>query len=99
MGNNSSNYNACEVIHLFDDDGNGKMYYFKEPSENATSHLICNCYCFNPNCGHGKFGPLGKLGPDHPYIANAYYTDDNGNIVGYNFKSNNDICIPDVIQN
>lgn len=97
MGNyihGSADPGLWEVIDFND---NNEIHYYKEVSDDTTSQLICNEYCFNPNCYHDKFGPEGRVDPCHPYIANTYYTDEDGNIVGYNFKGPKNTNIPNSI--
>lgn len=48
--------------------------------------MICENFCFKPDCNHGKICPEGRIGPGYPYIDNTFNIDDKGEIVGYNYK-------------
>lgn len=93
MGNTLESGDGWETINMSDD----CLHYFKNAPTNAKQHLVCNQYCFNPSCVHDRTGPCPK-GSDDIFIPNAYYIDDNGKIVGYNFTTDKDVRIPDTIM-
>ena len=87
MGNSIDTGDPWETISFHDNE----MHYFRKPSSYATPHLLCDQFCFNPQCKHHKMS-------QESLIRNEYYTDHNGNIVGYDFEYDGDVSIPKQIN-